>query len=213
MIYILLFFDSISTYNIIFCCYDNNQCIIVYFTGVFSNCSYEEETRIEKFKRIFCSWKCCPAFYKFQNIVELFILDPFVDLFITICILVNTGFLGADHYNMSDELRHVLENGNYVNINYYYLTVGWLMVFNATFNNISVISWRSVLLVEKTIYLTLSTDIDSNQNIQFSLNISYKTTIFQKKSILLTNDYVFCSTQPYLIVVFMLIRLKMFLLY
>ena len=26
----------------------------------------------------------------------------------------------------------------------------WLMVFNATFNNISVISWRSVLLVEET---------------------------------------------------------------
>jgi hypothetical protein len=26
--------------------------------------------------------------------------------------------------------------------------VGWFMVFNATFNNISVISWRSVLLVE-----------------------------------------------------------------
>ena len=28
--------------------------------------------------------------------------------------------------------------------------VGWFMVFNATFNNISVISWRSVLLEEKT---------------------------------------------------------------
>ena len=27
---------------------------------------------------------------------------------------------------------------------------GWVMVFNATFNNISVISWRSVLLVEIT---------------------------------------------------------------
>ena len=27
---------------------------------------------------------------------------------------------------------------------------GWLMAFNATFNNISVISWRSVLLVEET---------------------------------------------------------------
>ena len=26
----------------------------------------------------------------------------------------------------------------------------WFMVFNATFNNISVISWRSILLVEKT---------------------------------------------------------------
>ena len=28
--------------------------------------------------------------------------------------------------------------------------VGWIIVFNATFNNISVISWRSVLLVEET---------------------------------------------------------------
>jgi len=27
---------------------------------------------------------------------------------------------------------------------------GWLMVFNATFNNIAVISWLSVLLVEET---------------------------------------------------------------
>jgi hypothetical protein len=28
--------------------------------------------------------------------------------------------------------------------------IGWLMVFNATFNNISVISWLSVLFVEET---------------------------------------------------------------
>ena len=27
---------------------------------------------------------------------------------------------------------------------------GWLIMFNATFNNISVISWQSVLLVEET---------------------------------------------------------------
>ena len=27
---------------------------------------------------------------------------------------------------------------------------GWFMVFYATFNNISVISWRSILLVEET---------------------------------------------------------------
>jgi len=26
----------------------------------------------------------------------------------------------------------------------------WVMVFNTTFNNISVISWRSILLVEET---------------------------------------------------------------
>jgi len=29
------------------------------------------------------------------------------------------------------------------------INVVWVMVFNTTFNNISVISWRSVLLVEE----------------------------------------------------------------
>jgi len=33
---------------------------------------------------------------------------------------------------------------------YYVLEVGWFMVFNATFNNFSVISWWSVLLVKKS---------------------------------------------------------------
>jgi hypothetical protein len=28
--------------------------------------------------------------------------------------------------------------------------MAWFMVFNATFNNISVIAWKSVLLVEET---------------------------------------------------------------
>ena len=33
------------------------------------------------------------------------------------------------------------------------------MVFNATFNNMSVISWRSVLLMEETEYLEKTTDL------------------------------------------------------
>ena len=40
---------------------------------------------------------------------------------------------------------HCCRNSRFV-----YRLVGWFMVFNATFNDISVISWRSVLLVEKT---------------------------------------------------------------
>ena len=35
-------------------------------------------------------------------------------------------------------------------INILGMGLGWVMVFNTTFNNISVISWRSVLLVEET---------------------------------------------------------------
>jgi len=41
----------------------------------------------------------------------------------------------------------------YINFKYFdqgELIQVWFMVFNATFKNISVISWRSVLLVEET---------------------------------------------------------------
>ena len=37
--------------------------------------------------------------------------------------------------------------------------VDWFMVFNATFNNISAISWRSVLLVEETESPEKTTDL------------------------------------------------------
>jgi hypothetical protein len=40
-----------------------------------------------------------------------------------------------------------------------YFLVGWFMVFNATFNNISAISWLSVLLVEKLVYPEKTTDL------------------------------------------------------
>jgi hypothetical protein len=43
------------------------------------------------------------------------------------------------------------ENTNFIELKLYIRWfVGWFMVFNATFNNVSVISWRSVLLVAET---------------------------------------------------------------
>ena len=36
-----------------------------------------------------------------------------------------------------------------VPVEIYNSRISWLIVFNATFNNISLISWRSVLLVEE----------------------------------------------------------------
>ena len=41
--------------------------------------------------------------------------------------------------------------------------VFWIMVFNATFNTISVISWRSVLLVYDGAYSTLHLDTYQNK--------------------------------------------------
>ena len=41
-------------------------------------------------------------------------------------------------------------NTNFSSISVTRVGFVWFIVFNATFNNISVISWRSVLLVEET---------------------------------------------------------------
>ena len=43
-------------------------------------------------------------------------MDAFVDLFITLCIVLNTGFMAVDHAGMSEHMAHVLTIGNYVRI-------------------------------------------------------------------------------------------------
>lgn len=41
-------------------------------------------------------------------------MDAFVDLFITLCIVVNTLFMATDHYDMAEAVEKFLVNGNYV---------------------------------------------------------------------------------------------------
>lgn len=45
------------------------------------------------------------------------VMDPFVDLGITICIVLNTLFMAMEHYPMSPEFEHVLTVGNLVGTN------------------------------------------------------------------------------------------------
>jgi len=59
-------------------------------------------------------WQCCHCWVVFARFVELFITDAFVDMFITICIVVNTVFMALDHAGMSAEMAHTLKMGNYV---------------------------------------------------------------------------------------------------
>ena len=63
------------------------------------------------------------------------------------------GYLQVIGYNFKVKLASLIIN--YVPSNIYSQKspsdgLVWFMVFNATFNNISVISWWSVLLVEET---------------------------------------------------------------
>jgi len=59
-------------------------------------------------------WQCCRCWVVFARFIELFITDAFVDMFITICIVVNTAFMALDHAGMSTQMAHTLKMGNYV---------------------------------------------------------------------------------------------------
>lgn len=65
---------------------------------------------------IFCVWDCCWLWLKIQEYVSLIVFDPFVELFITLCIVVNTMFMALDHHDMNKEMEKVLKSGNYVSI-------------------------------------------------------------------------------------------------
>ena len=68
----------------------------------------------EKLLQLMFAWECHPFWYKIAHIIELFIMDAFVDLFITLCIVVNTIFMALDHAEMNDTLSETLKYGNYV---------------------------------------------------------------------------------------------------
>ncbi|XP_037874241.1 voltage-gated sodium channel alpha subunit isoform X48 [Bombyx mori] len=61
----------------------------------------------------FCVWDCCWLWLEFQKYVALLVFDPFVELFITLCIVVNTLFMALDHHNMDKDMDKALKSGNY----------------------------------------------------------------------------------------------------
>jgi hypothetical protein len=44
----------------------------------------------------------------------MLIFDPFTDLFITLCIVVNTLFMALDQHDMDPGFGEMLTHGNYV---------------------------------------------------------------------------------------------------
>ncbi|XP_010779657.1 sodium channel, voltage-gated, type I like, alpha b isoform X1 [Notothenia coriiceps] len=59
-------------------------------------------------------WDCYPAWLKIKDVVCTVVMDPFVDLAITICIVLNTLFMAMEHYPMTKEFDSVLSVGNLV---------------------------------------------------------------------------------------------------
>ncbi|XP_054848480.1 sodium channel protein type 4 subunit alpha [Eublepharis macularius] len=67
-----------------------------------------------KFAHAVLIWNCCPPWVKFKQFIRLIVMDPFVDLGITICIVLNTVFMAMEHYPMTEEFNNVLSVGNLV---------------------------------------------------------------------------------------------------
>ncbi|XP_059180593.1 sodium channel protein type 4 subunit alpha A [Centropristis striata] len=93
-----------------------------------------------KFADIFLKWDCFPQWVLFKKWVLFVVMDPFVDLAITICIVLNTLFMAMEHYPMTPEFDNMLSVGNLVFTGiftaemffkliamdpYYYFQVGW----------------------------------------------------------------------------------------
>ncbi|XP_039225755.1 sodium channel protein type 8 subunit alpha isoform X6 [Crotalus tigris] len=67
-----------------------------------------------RFANTFLIWECHPHWVKLKEIVNLIVMDPFVDLAITICIVLNTLFMAMEHHPMTPQFEHVLAVGNLV---------------------------------------------------------------------------------------------------
>ncbi|XP_027146613.1 sodium channel, voltage-gated, type I-like, alpha [Larimichthys crocea] len=93
-----------------------------------------------KFAQTFLIWECCPAWLKIKKVVNQIVMDPFADLTITGCIVLNTLFMAMEHHPMSPFFIKMLSVGNQVFTSifaaemvfkivamdpYYYFQKGW----------------------------------------------------------------------------------------
>lgn len=60
----------------------------------------------------------------------MFVTDPFVDLFVTICIVINTMFMAMEHHDKDKAFGEVLRVGNYVSYIFFHV-IFLCMLYNA----------------------------------------------------------------------------------
>ncbi|XP_024421440.2 sodium channel protein type 5 subunit alpha isoform X2 [Desmodus rotundus] len=67
-----------------------------------------------RFAQHYLIWDCCPLWMSIKQKVKFMVMDPFADLAITMCIVLNTLFMALEHYNMTTEFEDMLQVGNLV---------------------------------------------------------------------------------------------------
>ncbi|XP_052359811.1 sodium channel, voltage gated, type V-like, alpha b isoform X5 [Oncorhynchus keta] len=67
-----------------------------------------------EFAHKYLIWESSPRWLQLKALVKVMVMDPFLDLAITICIVLNTLFMAMEHYPMTDEFNGMLSIGNLV---------------------------------------------------------------------------------------------------
>ena len=70
--------------------------------------------------QIYCIWEknCHPTWIQFQKTMNIICEDPFMDLFITLCIVVNTAFMAMEHKPITPKFDNLLTSANLVSKNH-----------------------------------------------------------------------------------------------
>ena len=50
--------------------------------------------------KILCIWDCANIWLKISEVLAFLVFDPFTELIITLCIVVNVIFMALDHYTI-----------------------------------------------------------------------------------------------------------------
>ena len=53
---------------------------------------------ISEVLKVLCIWDCCTLWLKVSEVLAYLVFDPFTELTITLCIVVNVVFMAMDHY-------------------------------------------------------------------------------------------------------------------
>ncbi|KAM9795561.1 sodium channel protein type 4 subunit alpha B-like [Neosynchiropus ocellatus] len=92
------------------------------------------------FAEVFLKWNCCSCWRWIKQRLLTVVMDPFFDLAITTCIILNTVFMAMEHYPMTEHFEELLSVGNLVFTGiftaemvlkllamdpYFYFQVGW----------------------------------------------------------------------------------------
>lgn len=92
-------------------------------------------------------WDCSPQWLCVKKILRTVMTDPFTELAITICIIVNTVFLAMEHHDMDDTFINLLKIGNWV------ISGSWKAYRSSNLNSVQVQTLSVTITQTATLFL------------------------------------------------------------